>query len=279
MSIQMTRIDATTELPDAWPDLLKLWRPGHLSKLLLKLLGYGLTPVELPAGLKLRTPLPGYLLQEFHNLPNGNYSRNIAGGYSNGFDRVMLGKMKHGRQAIAQALSECHSVLDVGCGAGGSTAAISAVGVARVVGLDASPYLLKQAQTRYPTLEFLQGLAEQTELPTAGFDGISACFLFHELPPERADLALAEFGRLLTHNGLLVILEPAQEQYVEHPLKLLRQFGWRGLYFSWLAHFVNEPFVSGWHQREVSSWLRRAGFELLEDRLIFPSRLLIARRC
>lgn len=258
-------------LPAAWPD-----RPGHLLRVIKKLCGFGLSRVELPEGLTLRVPLPKYLLQEFHNLPNGNYSHGVTVAYSTGFDRAMLGAMHSARAEMAKALGHCEQVLDVGCGAGGSTAAIKAAGARKVIGLDASPYMLVHARRRSPELEFVQGLAEDTRLEAGAFDGVGACFLFHELPPKFADAALREFKRLMKPGGRLVILEPAPEQLVEGPWTLFKRFGWRGLYYWWLARFVNEPFAALWHKRNVREWLAAAGFTLREDRLLFPSRLIIA---
>lgn len=261
----------TEILPQAWPD-----RPGHLWRIVKKLLGFGLSRVELPEGLALRVPLPKYLLQEFHNLPNGNYSHGVTVAYSTGFDTMMLGAMHGARAVMASELAHCHDVLDVGCGAGGSTQAIRAAGARRVTGLDASPYMLVHARARSPELEFLQGLAEDTRLDAQRFDGVGACFLFHELPPKFADAALRELKRVMKPGGRLVILEPAREQLHEGPWTLLERFGWRGLYYWWLARFVNEPFAALWHKRDVGAWLSAHGFTLREDRLLFPSRLLIA---
>ncbi|HET7651114.1 MAG TPA: class I SAM-dependent methyltransferase [Gammaproteobacteria bacterium] len=265
-------------LPDAWPDRLDFRRPRHLWQFLRKTLLQRLDKVRLPEDLPLRVALPKYLLLEFHNLPNGNYSKKITDGYSTGFDKAMRGEMQRGRALLAAVFRGCQRVLDVGCGAGASTAALKAEGVPDVTGLDASPYLLQHAERRYPELRFLQGLAEETRLATAGFDGISACFLFHELPPRYGDAALAEFNRLLQPGGRLAILEPAAEQYYGRSRDLWRRYGWRGLYFRWLAGFVFEPYVRAWHQRDVKASLARAGFELLEDRLVFPSRLIVARK-
>ncbi|MGH8372688.1 MAG: class I SAM-dependent methyltransferase [Gammaproteobacteria bacterium] len=265
-------------LPDAWPDSLDFRRPWHLWAFLRKTLLRRLDKVRLPDGLNLRVPLPKYLLLEFHNLPNGNYSKKITHGYSTGFDIAMQGEMQRGRALLAEVFKGCRHVLDVGCGAGASTAALRQAGVLEVTGLDASPYLLEHAARRYPELDFMQGLAEETRLETGDYDGISACFLFHELPPRYGDAALAEFNRLLQPGGRLAILEPTAEQYHGRTWDLWRRYGWRGVYFRWLAGFVFEPYVRAWHRRDVAASLEKAGFELLEDRLIFPSRLIVARK-
>ncbi|HET7922706.1 MAG TPA: class I SAM-dependent methyltransferase [Gammaproteobacteria bacterium] len=265
-------------LPDAWPDRLDFRRPWHLWQFLRKTLLRRLDRVHLPENLPLRVPLPKYLLLEFHNLPNGNYSKKITHGYSTGFDIAMRGEMQHGRALLANALTGCQRVLDVGCGAGPSTAALKATGIPDVTGLDASPYLLQHAAQRYPGLPFIQGLAEDTRLPSNSYDGISACFLFHELPPRYGDAAFAECARLLMPGGRLAILEPGAEQYHNGNWKMCRKYGWRGIYFRALAHFVFDPYLAAWHHRDVRASLERAGFDLLEDRGVFPSRLIVARK-
>jgi ubiquinone/menaquinone biosynthesis C-methylase UbiE len=269
---------AQLELPDAWPDALDLRRPRDLWRFLTKVLLRRLSRVRLPPYLPLNVALPEYLLLEFHNLPNGNYSKKVTRGYSTGFDLVMLGEMRRARRAMAQALKGCGAVLDVGCGAGHSTQALLDAGAREVWGLDASPYLLQHAARQYSAPRFVQGLAERSGFPDGRFDGVTACFLFHEMPPRFAEQALAEFRRVLKPGGLLSVLEPAAEQFFGQPWRLLRKYGWRGIYFRWLARFVHEPFVAAWQRRDVPAWLARHGFELIEDRGLFPARLITARK-
>jgi ubiquinone/menaquinone biosynthesis C-methylase UbiE len=269
-------VDLPEALPKTWPDHVQMWRPSHFVRVVRKLFGLDLGRVELPEGLALRVPLPKYLLLEFHNLPNGNYSNDVTRAYSVGFDMAMLGEMTRARAALASALKGCREVLDVGCGAGGSTATIRDAGAERVVGLEASPYLVRHAQTAHPDLTFLQGLAEDTRLPSQSFDGVAACFLFHELPAKYADKAIAELKRVLKPKGRIAILEPAREQMCEPLSQLLKRFGWRGFYFWLLARWVHEPFVRAWHAREPKQWLRENGFNVVEERLLFPSRMWVA---
>lgn len=266
-------------LPDAWVDSLNFMNPKNLWFFVRKVfLRQDIGRVVLPEGLQLRVPLPKYVLLEFHNLPNGNYSKRITEGYSVNFDRWMLGEMQRGQQALAKQFAGRKHVLDVGCGAGNSTAALTAAGISDVTGLDASPYLLWHASRRFPTLKFIQGLAEDTRLESGSLDGVSACFVFHELPGKSADAALKEFHRLLEPGGRLAILEPAAEQFSASSWQLFKRFGWRGLYFQILARMVHEPFVKGWHARLVKPWLEAHGFRLDEEQLLFPSRLLVATK-
>lgn len=265
-------------LPESWADRINFRRPRDLWQFFRKVALRKVGRVQLPEGLPLNVEIPKYALLEFHNLPNGNYSKNITRGYSKGFDDAMLGEMRRARSALAASLSSCTTVADMGCGAGRSAQALHEAGVANVVGVDASPYLLQHAARAFPHLNFVQGLAEDTRLPAAHFDGVSVCYLFHEMPPTYSARALDEFLRILKPDGLLGILEPAPEQLTSSPWSLWRRHGWRGVYFWALAHFVHEPFVKAWHRCVIDRWLDEHGFELISDTLIFPSRLIIARR-
>src|SRR5262245_40642239 len=109
---------ATVSLPDAWPDQLRLLHPRDLRVFLGRLFGPR-RRVEGPAMLPGRKELPEYLLQEFHQLPNGNYSKRIVRGYVRGFDVMMLGRARRARADMARRLASCRAVLDVGCGSGG----------------------------------------------------------------------------------------------------------------------------------------------------------------
>ncbi|MCX6124014.1 MAG: hypothetical protein NTV34_04590 [Proteobacteria bacterium] len=88
--------------PDTWPDLVSWKRPKEFFHLIAHVFGPRQS-VELPASRSATWGLPGYLLQEFHHIPNGNYSNNIADGYSRGFDVSMLGLTHSMRRKLAPA--------------------------------------------------------------------------------------------------------------------------------------------------------------------------------
>ncbi|MCC6765363.1 MAG: class I SAM-dependent methyltransferase [Deltaproteobacteria bacterium] len=265
-------------LPDAWPDELDLRRPAHLVAYVRGWLGARrkvVVPADLPGGDR----LPAYLRQEFHHLPNGVYSKRHADSYARWFDRLMLGDTVRARARLAAELAGCRATLDVGCGSGGLAAAMRAAGVPEVWGLDPSPYLLQLAARAHRGIRFVQGLAERTGFPAQRFEGIGACFLFHELPPRAADAALVELHRILVPGGRLVIAEPSPTQFrVRAWRALARREGRRGLYFAAMAKWMYEPFVAGWHGRAVASWLAAHGFRVLGDERGVPIRFVSAVR-
>lgn len=274
---------ASIPLPDAWPDRLDLRRPRDLWQLARHALGRVHTAVELPPELPGREQIPKYILQEFHNLPNGNYSRRFTRGYITGFDRVMLGEISKSHREIAVSLAaepavRTGSVLDAGCGGGGLAGALQQAGIADVWGLDPSPYLLQHAARDWPGVRFVQGVAEDTGFADNTFAAITACFLLHEIPPRYLECCLAEFARILQPGGLLAVCEPSPLQLRRSPLALWRDYGWRGLYFHALARFVHEPFLDAWHRQDLPALFARHGFTLLRNDVGVPMRHLLARK-
>ncbi|WP_317930871.1 class I SAM-dependent methyltransferase [Halioxenophilus sp. WMMB6] len=265
-------------LPDAWPDSLNFRNPKELFAFLVQMAGKSRQRVEIPADMPGANRIPKYILQEFHNLPNGNYSKRITRGYITGFDRMMLGSLNKVRQQVVGVMRGLQSVVDIGCGGGHLANALQRAGVADVWGVDPSPYLLQHAATDYPKVKFVQGIAEQTGFAEQRFDGIAICFLLHELPPKYLDGALAEFHRILKAGGLLAISEPSALQMDCSWWQVWRQWGWRGLYFALLAKLVHEPFVKAWHQQDIVAKLAQFGFELVSDEDQLPIRQIVARK-
>jgi len=269
---------AQTELPTAWPDKLELSRFKDLCTFLRKVAGKNIGRVQLPEGLPNQIELPKYLLQEFHNLPNGNYSDKISRGYMTGFDKTMLGKMSKARTKLAADLSQCRSALDVGSGGGYMTAALDEAGIPDVWGIEPSLYLLRHAAKDNPHLKFSQGLAEKTGFSDKRFEGISVSFVFHEIPPKYTQLALQEFNRILVMGGIVSIVEPDPEQLYGNYLTMLRKYGFYGLYFRFLAKLVHEPFIHAWHNTNYQRWAEESGFIVEEDRHEMPVRYFKLRK-
>jgi ubiquinone/menaquinone biosynthesis C-methylase UbiE len=268
---------STVLLPDAWPDRLPSRDLAVVLHGLWRLVSRKHHPVRLPDDLPGRDQLPAYLLQEFHHLPNGNFSKSVTHSYSIGFDRVMLGTLVEARAAMAARLGPVKRVLDIGTGSGGVVTALRNAGIPDVWALEPSPYLLAEAARQHPGVRFIQGVVETTGLPTQHFGGATACFVFHEIPPDSANRGLAELRRVLVPGARLVIVEPSPLQLRLGWWTLLRRYGWRGWYFRLLARRVHEPFLEGWHSRPYAAWFAEHDFQLEEDIDQMPWRMFVAR--
>jgi ubiquinone/menaquinone biosynthesis C-methylase UbiE len=266
------------ELSETWPDQLRLNRPSDLLLFIRGITSRHRQPVLVGDDLPGKEIIPQYVLQEFHNLPNGNYSKRITKQYIPGFERAMLGSLDQARLTIASQLAERTSVLDLGCGGGGLGAACLDSGAQDVWGLDPSPYLLQHAARAYPEVRFIQGVIECLPFPNARFHGVAACFVFHEVPPRYIDEGFAEISRVLKPGGLLAICEPSRFQMNESMWRVIRRYGIRGLYFYCLARSVYEPFVRSWHRRDITESLQACGLELMSDMEKMPVRHILARK-
>ncbi|MBD9482117.1 class I SAM-dependent methyltransferase [Pseudomonas sp. PDM14] len=274
-----TPIDwAHVELPDAWADRVDWTHLPDVRRVLRTILGRERQRVQLPDDLPGRALIPKYVLQEFHNLPNGNYSKSFSRGYSQGFDRFMLGSLRGGRQRVAEALRGADCALDLGCGAGRQAAALRDVGIGEVWGLDPSPYLLQNAARAHSGITWVQGVAERTGLADGQFDAVAVCFVFHEIPPHYLRQALAELARVTRPGARLAVLEPSPLQWTASYQWLWRQYGWRGMYYRALAKRAYEPFADAWHRQDFAMLLAEAGFTLLEEETGCPFRFFLAQR-
>lgn len=275
---------ANLALPDTWPDALNLKHPRDLWQFLQHALGLKRQPVQLPDNVPGSGRIPKYILQEFHNLPNGNYSRRFTRGYITGFNHAMLGEISKSHTAMAQQLAsnptiKHGSVLDVGCGGGGLSGALQQAGVADVWGLDPSPYLLQHAARDWPGVHFVQDVAENTGFADARFDAITACFLLHEIPPRYLTQCLQEWSRILKPGGWISLCEPSPVQWQKNLLQLWREYGWRGVYFGLMAARIYEPFIEAWHRQDLPALLEAHGFDVVQHELGMPMRHVLARLC
>jgi SAM-dependent methyltransferase len=103
------------------------------------------------------------------------------------------------------------SVLDVGCGIGHWTRALSRALPAsvRFTGVDREPSWVQIATERAgndPRFEFQVAAAEALPFPKASFDVVTCqCLLMHVAAPERV---LAQMTRVVRPGGLVVVAEP-----------------------------------------------------------------------
>jgi ubiquinone/menaquinone biosynthesis C-methylase UbiE len=161
---------------------------------------------------------------------------------------------------LQAALPEApQAILDLGCSVGMSTFALQqAFPQAQVTGLDLSPYFLAIAQYQTPhkthdgspTPHWVHAAAEQTGLPDASMDLVSAHLMFHELPQSAAIAIIQEARRVLRPGGYLAIMDmnPQSEVYAKMPpyiLTLLKS---------------TEPYLDQYFNLDIAQVIEAAGF-------------------
>jgi ubiquinone/menaquinone biosynthesis C-methylase UbiE len=114
--------------------------------------------------------------------------------------------------ALAEHLEQPESVLlDLGCGSGSSTAALTcAAPAASIVGVDASAGMLAQAQAKRwsDEVRFVHAKAEHlAELDLGPVDGVLAAYLFRNVPAEDRDQVARAVLEQLRPGGWLVVQE------------------------------------------------------------------------
>lgn len=264
-------------LPDTVAEAIDAKTPVGFFKFFRRILSKKRVKVTLPDTLIGKEKIPKYILQEFHNLPNGNYSKKISHAYTKGFDHSMLGVAQKARNYMASQIHGADSIIDVGCASGKTAATMQANGASDVWGLDPSPYLLQHASALYPEIKFIQGIGEDMPFADNRFDAITCCFLFHEIPPRHAKQILKEFHRILKPGGMLCICEPSPEQMSGVSFwTLWKKYGWRGPYFRILAGFVFEPFIEAWHKTDQKALLAEHNFHINSFEDYYPMRHILA---
>jgi SAM-dependent methyltransferase len=129
--------------------------------------------------------------------------------------------------------------LDIGCGAGLSTAALVPL-ARRVTGLEPAPTMLAYGRTVSPAAAFVVGAAETLPFPAGTFDLVAAAgsLNYADLP-----VALAEIARVLTEDGRLVLCDFSVGRRSVTGDDLVR----------WFASFEQQfpPVAAGWLPIEV----------------------------
>jgi SAM-dependent methyltransferase len=152
-----------------------------------------------------------------------------------------------------------HRVLDVGCGTGGFTAAISERSGAEVVGCDRSPALLEHAR-QSAAAEWIEASAERLPFADASFDRVLMSLLLHQV--EEPAQAVAEAFRVLGRPGALVVRTVLPDDAAERvPFR----------FFPTLARVQAEQMPS---LDELTAWLRAAGFDRIRSRRVLRNKRL-----
>ncbi|MCX4385515.1 class I SAM-dependent methyltransferase [Micromonospora peucetia] len=96
------------------------------------------------------------------------------------------------------------NVLDLGCGPGHLTGYLRSLGV-DATGIDMVPEFIAHAKATHPTGKYQLGSMRSLDVESGSIAGILAWYSLIHLPPQDLDGALAEFRRVMTPAGTLVI--------------------------------------------------------------------------
>ena len=142
--------------------------------------------------------------------------------------------------------------LDVGCGAGLSTAALAPM-ARRVIGLEPIPTMLAHHRTVAPDARFVIGQAERLPFAPGSFDLVAAAgsLNYTDLPS-----ALAEIARVLTRDGTFLLYDFSVGRHSVSGETLA----------DWFASFEQRfPWPSGWQPLDVRELpLAAYGLRLLD---------------
>lgn len=121
------------------------------------------------------------------------------------FDRTQPQQPSGEFTAFCTALAPQGYVLDVGCGGGRDSQALTLRGFS-VTGIDLSQEMIKLARVYAPKGTFFQTDMRSIPCEDASFDGIWCCASLLHLDRIQVYYALIEFKRLLKHGGICCLL-------------------------------------------------------------------------
>jgi SAM-dependent methyltransferase len=152
----------------------------------------------------------------------------------------------------ARLVGQADLALDVGCGAGLSTAALAPL-ARRVVGLEPIPAMLAHRSTVAPHASFVIGRAERLPFAAGSFDLVTAA---GSLNYADFQSALVEIARVLTPDGAFLLYDFSPGRAAVGDDKLER----------WFASFEQRfPWPSGWEPLDVRELpLAAYGLQLLD---------------
>jgi demethylmenaquinone methyltransferase/2-methoxy-6-polyprenyl-1,4-benzoquinol methylase len=169
--------------------------------------------------------------------------------YERGIQILTLGRLGELKQKIArQFVSAGDRVLEIGCGTG-TLAVLMAENGAVVVGIDASPAMLEEAQTKIAgremgeriTIKFLDASQIADEFQPASFDLIVSTLVFSEIPYDEQRYVLESCRRLLAPGGRLLIADEVIPNLVAHPYDDQSAARFQGLARGKWVHLPNSP--------------------------------------
>lgn len=159
------------------------------------------------------------------------------------------------RYAFARRFAEGRRVLDAACGEGYGTALLGTT-AAEAVGVDIDPASIRHAQSSYGggRIRFVEGSCTKLPFPNASFDVVASFETIEHLDAGDQPPMLAEFARVLTPDGLLIISSPNKRVYSD-ARSYVNEFHRHELYRDGLSALLGKAFpAQRWFHQRVESW-------------------------
>lgn len=227
-------------------------------------------------------PFPRYYQRNFHWQTDGYLSEHSARTYDLMVEFLFVGCAEVMRRRVLAEVVRRQAapgirLLDLGSGTGSFLLlAASTLPDARLVGVDLSPWYVKEARARAAghsgargaTVYHQVGNAEKLEFADQSFDQVTSGFLFHELPRSVRRKVLLEAKRVLRPGGRLVVQDSAQPQDAPELVPLLEAF----------HRDMHEPFFADYLRDDLRELLQEVGFEVDGVQSHFVAKTVSARR-
>jgi len=155
------------------------------------------------------------------------------------------------RYAFARGLVRGKRVLDVACGEGYGSALLGSA-AAEVTGVDIDAATLAHARAAYAdrrNVRFVEGSAAAPPLPDACVDAVVSFETIEHLDAPDQPAMLAEFARVLTPDGIVVLSSPNRPEYSD-ARRYVNPFHRHELDRDELAHLLAPHFpAQRWHRQ------------------------------
>jgi SAM-dependent methyltransferase len=160
------------------------------------------------------------------------------------------------RYAFARRFVAGKRVLDAACGEGYGSALLGEA-AASVVGVDIDGPTIAHAGIRYGSdgrVRFIEGSCTELPLPDASIDVVVSFETIEHLREEDQPRMVAEFARVLSPGGIVVISSPNKRLYSDER-NYVNEFHLHELYRDGLARLLTPAFsAQRWHHQSIGTW-------------------------
>jgi len=164
------------------------------------------------------------------------------------------------------------NVLDVGCGGGLYTFALTKLQPASLLGLDSSEEMIEKglnnlSESKYKNVAFRVGNALNLDVETNAYDIILERALVHHLSQEDLLKNLRECARVLTNGGQLIIQDRTFEDCLDDSPNSIRRF-----FYHRHQHLLDIEKERRYSIEDLKTLLKRSGFTTVKVDTIMEGR-------